>query len=47
MGQQRDELLPGMRCFSLSNYVIFFRATASGVEIVRVVHGARNIEELF
>ena len=24
-GTQRDDLLPGMRCFSVGNYVIFFR----------------------
>ena len=29
------------------NYVIFYRPHVEGVEIVRVIHGARNVERLF
>ena len=45
-GQACDELAPGLRCFSVGNYVIFFRRTDS-VQIIRVIHGARDIESLF
>jgi toxin ParE1/3/4 len=47
MGQRRDELLPGIRCLTVVNYVIFFRPFPNGVEIVRVIHGARDIDRLF
>ncbi|MEX2138399.1 MAG: type II toxin-antitoxin system RelE/ParE family toxin [Pirellulales bacterium] len=47
MGERRDDLMLGVRCLTLSNYVIFFRETPRGVEIVRVIHGARDIDELF
>jgi toxin ParE1/3/4 len=47
MGQRRDELLPGIRCITSVKYVIFFRAIPTGVDIVRVVHGARDIDDLF
>jgi toxin ParE1/3/4 len=29
------------------NHLVFYRATADGVEIVRVLHGARDFEVLF
>ena len=29
------------------NYLIFYRPTERGVEIIRVIHGSRDIEDLF
>ena len=29
------------------NYLIFYRSTPEGLEIVRVVHGARDLPSLF
>ena len=46
MGRARDELRPGLRSFAYGSYVLFYRRTAGGVEIVRVLHGARNIRKL-
>jgi len=45
-GQTCDELLPGLRRFPIGNYVIFYRVT-DRVEIARVLHGARDIDNLF
>jgi plasmid stabilization system protein ParE len=28
-------------------YVIYYRSTANGIEIVRVLHGARDVERRF
>jgi toxin ParE1/3/4 len=42
--------LAGIRSFVISdfpNYIIFYRAQADGVQIIRVLHGARNLDELF
>ncbi|NEP39938.1 MAG: type II toxin-antitoxin system RelE/ParE family toxin [Okeania sp. SIO2H7] len=47
MGQNRDELEPGLRSFSIENYLIFYRPIASGVEIIRVVSGYRDLEAIF
>lgn len=47
IGRSRDELLPSMRGFPVGNYVIFYRDTAKHIEIIRVIHGARDIENLF
>jgi toxin ParE1/3/4 len=43
MGRGRDELIHGLRSFPFQNYVIFYRHSAASVEIVRVLHGARDI----
>ena len=47
MGQNRDELEPGLRSFPVENYLIFYRPIANGVEIVRVVSGYRDLEAIF
>ena len=33
--------------FPLDKYIIFYRPSSNGVEIVRILHGSRNIESLF
>jgi toxin ParE1/3/4 len=47
IGRDRSELLVGLRSFVVGNYVVFFRVTLSSIEIVRVLHGARDIESFF
>ena len=43
MGRQRDELFPGLRSFAVGAYLIFYRRQTAGIEVVRVLHGARDI----
>jgi toxin ParE1/3/4 len=41
--------LAGVRYFPVSrfrNYLVFYRPTTNGIEILRVLHGAREIERL-
>jgi toxin ParE1/3/4 len=47
MGERRPDLCESLRSFNAGSYVIFFQPIEDGVEIVRVLHGARNIRELF
>ena len=47
IGWQREELSPRLRSFPVGNYVIFYRPTKDGIEIVRVLHGARDFPPLF
>jgi toxin ParE1/3/4 len=47
LGRARDDLLPGLRSLPYHRYLIFYRALHSGVEIVRVLHGARDIRRAF
>jgi toxin ParE1/3/4 len=43
MGRTREELSPGLRSVVIEQYVLFYRATATAVEVVRILHGARDI----
>jgi toxin ParE1/3/4 len=44
MGRSRPELATDLRSFPIGRYVTFYLPLAKGVEIVRVLHGARDIE---
>lgn len=46
-GRSWDALRPGLYRFPVGNYLIVYRPDAGGVEIARVLHGARDIEALF
>ena len=47
IGKARDEAGPTIRSFPIGNYVLFYRPIEDGIEIIRVLHGARDIEALF
>ncbi len=47
MGRLRPELQEGLRSFPESNYIVFYRIWAGRVTIARVLHSAREIDELF
>jgi toxin ParE1/3/4 len=42
MGQSREDLGPGYRVFSVGNYVIVFCPMKGGIQVVRIIHGARD-----
>ena len=46
IGVARPEVRPELRSFPIGNYLILYRQTDEGAEIVRVVHGARQWEDL-
>ncbi len=46
----RDPATAGVRIWSIrgfENYVVFYRPFKDGVDVVRVIHGARNIQAIF
>lgn len=47
MGRSREEFAPKVRSFPVGDYVLFYRTLEDGVGIVRVLHGARDLENLF
>jgi toxin ParE1/3/4 len=47
MGRSRDELEEGPRSFPVGRQVIFYRVIAEGVEIIRVLHGSRDLNAIF
>jgi toxin ParE1/3/4 len=46
MGRGRDELRPGLRSWVVAPYVVFYVIVEDSIEVVRVLHGARNIEAI-
>ena len=47
MGEQRETRGYGRcRSFTCGNYVIFFRGSHSGVEIIRVLRAERDLDQL-
>lgn len=47
MGTRRDELKKGLRGYAVGNYLVFYFPLEDGVDVVRVLHGSRDIESLF
>jgi len=47
MGPARPDLAAGLRYFITGKYLMLYREAPGGVEIVRVVHGARHLPDLF
>jgi toxin ParE1/3/4 len=43
-GRSREDLAPGLRSFVVAPYVIFFRPVDDTIEVLRVLHGSRDID---
>ena len=43
LGKSVEELAQKLRFVPIGNYLIFYRPTKDGIEIVRILHGARDI----
>jgi len=43
LGELRPDLSAEVRCFSIGSYTVFYRALAKGIEVLRVLHGSRDI----
>ena len=46
MGRARDELAPGLRSLVVRQYVLFYRVAPDAVQVVRILHGKRDIDSL-
>lgn len=42
IGQPRPDLATNLRFFPVSNYLIFYRESSEGIDVIRVIHGARD-----
>ncbi len=47
VGRAREELAHNLRSSPVGNYILFYRPADGGVELVRLLHGARDIRRLF
>jgi len=45
-GRERPEIRRGIRSVPHGNYVIFYRIVEAGVQILHVLHGARDLSKI-
>lgn len=46
LGESRSELGREVRCSSVERYVVYYKPIAEGIELSRVLHGSRDIQQL-
>jgi len=46
MGPSCKQYGKNMRRFAVGNYVIYYQPTAKGISVIRVLHGARNVDDI-
>jgi toxin ParE1/3/4 len=47
IGRVRPEIYQDLRSLAFKRYVIFYRELAAAIEIVRVLHGSRDVDLAF
>ena len=47
LGPARSDIAPELRYFPVGRYLILYCEIDNGIEVVRVVHGARRLSHLF
>lgn len=46
LGAERSDIRPGLRYFVVGEHLILYRSIEDGIEVVRVVHGRRDLFNL-
>ena len=46
-GRAADDIARGVKCFPAGKYLIYYRATRRGTDILNIVHGARDQKAAF
>ena len=47
LGAARPDIAPELRYHPVGNYLLLYRSVSGGIEVVRVVHGTRDLLNLF
>lgn len=47
IGKDRPELGKGLKSFPVDRYMLYYRASQTGIELVRILHGSRDVQALF
>jgi toxin ParE1/3/4 len=47
LGKERKEIEVGLRSFAVRSHIIFYYPLSDGIEVVRVLHGARDFQDIF
>lgn len=46
VGQPREQIRAGLRCFPAGRHVIYYVPADDGITVVRVIHGARDVDAI-
>jgi toxin ParE1/3/4 len=46
LGRARPDVAPDARAWIVGRYLVLYRERDDGIEVVRVVHGARRVEQI-
>jgi toxin ParE1/3/4 len=46
-GRARHEFIINLRSFPFKNYVIFYMPQDGGIEVLRIVHSSRDMQQIF
>lgn len=47
LGRVREELAPRVRSLAFGRYVVFFESLPDGIDVLRVLHGSRDLDAGF
>ena len=47
MGRVRHEYLLNLRSFPFGKYIIFYLPLVDGIEVLRMVHSSRDVQQIF
>jgi toxin ParE1/3/4 len=47
LGQPREELAKSLRSFPIGDYLLFYRPLKDGIQLIRVLHGRRDLRRQF
>jgi len=47
LGRARNDLRPGLRSAAVSPYVLFFHEIGDTIDVIRILHGKRDMESIF
>lgn len=47
IGSKKDQYAKGLYQYIFGNYLIFYFPVKDGIELIRVLHGARDLDTLF
>ena len=46
IGRPRPELVKGCRSYPFGKYCFYFRPTDTGIEVLRILHSARDLDQI-
>lgn len=47
IGKERDDLINGLRQLPVKNRIVFYRVQESTIDVVRILHGSRDVKRVF